>query len=269
MQHTNQHRTHTARPTLPLRLAFHGTAALVAAIAVSAQADVISDTPKGFVVRSQGSVSVGGNAQVHGSLGAAGSSSLGWGATVTGLNESGSPHTWTTPSIGSIPAWGSQSINLGYKQSLALNPAAYGALTSGTETQLLLGSGQYVFSSFQLGYAGRVIADTSAGDVYLYVGNALSAADQTRFEKLGGGNLFVVTGGSASFGYQSQINGSLYSNGAQSFANETRLNGLTWAGGSISIGYASVFDFAAPIPAPGALAMLGITGALVLRRRRA
>jgi len=261
--------THPVRPTSPLRMALMSTVALVAATVSSASADVIIDAPNGFAVRSNGAVSVGGAAQILGSLGAAGGSSIGWGATVTGSIENGSPHSWFTPQLGSMPSVGSQAINLGYQQSLSLAPGAYGAFTSNSQALLSLTAGQYVFSNFNLGYMGRVVADTSAGDVYLYVGNALSTGSETTFERTGPGNLFIVTGGSASFDYRTQVNGSLYSLGSQAFGSETRLNGLTWSGGSISVGYASVFNYAAPVPAPSALILLGATGALVLRRRRA
>lgn len=255
------------RPTSPLRLARIGTAALVAALGFQAHAGVIVDVPAGFVVRSGGSVSVGTFAALDGSLGAAGSSSLGWGATVTGSVENGSPHGWFTPNLGTLPAPGSQAINLGWRETRALDPGAYGSFTSNSETQLLLSAGDYVFSNFQLGWAGQVIADTSAGDVYLNVGNALSAGSETRFGSTGPGTLYLVTGGSASFDWRSQINGRLYTLGAQSFGSETRLDGLTWAAGSISIGHASSFNYSAPITAPGAVALLVITAGLMRRRR--
>lgn len=268
MQPFMTHASSIDRQAFPLRFALIGGVALIAALSSTTRGDVV-DAPGGFAVRSGGSVSVGGNATIFGSLGAAGSSSLGWGSNVTGVVENGSPHTWVTPDVGPLPAAGSQAINLGWRQTMALDPGAYAALSSNSEVNVLLDAGSYVFSSFQLGWNGRVTADTSAGDVTLYVTNGLSAADQSRFNVVGGGRLTLVTGGSASFGYQSQFNGSIYSLGAQSFANESQLNGFTWANGSISIGYGSTFTYSAPVPAPGALALLltAVIGAPLRRRR--
>lgn len=256
-----------SRPTYPLRFALIGTAALVAALSSSAKADLIIDQPDGYAVRSQGSVSLGARVTIDGSLGAAGSASFGAGSVVTGDVSTGTPYTWFRPDVGTIPPWGSTNINVARDRSLALDPGAYGKFTSGTGASLLLSAGEYVFRSFDLARAGTVIADTSAGDVTLYVGEMLKGAAQVRFETIGPGTLFIVTGGSASFGNDARLTASLYSLGAQSFSSRTLLTGTTWSGGSISIGADSTFTYAS-IPTPGAVALLALAGVYGRRRRR-
>ncbi|MBX3356109.1 MAG: hypothetical protein KF724_10500 [Phycisphaeraceae bacterium] len=257
------------RPTSPLRLALSGTVALVAALGLSSatHADVVIDSPDGFVIRSGGSTTVGGASLIEGSLGAGGAFDLGWGSKITGVIEKGSPHTWLSPTIGDMPPWGKVSINLDWREKASLAPGAYAGFSSNSETTLLLSAGEYVFSKFQLGWAGVVMADTSGGDVYLYIGDSLSAGANTRFVTNGGGSLYIIAGGSASFDFRSEIEGLLYTKGSQNFGSETRLTGLTWSAGSISVGYGSTFEYSAPIPTPAALALLGLTGVLLRRRR--
>lgn len=256
------------RPTSPLRLAFIGTAALVAALSSVAAADVIIDSPNGYAVRSQGAVSVGAHSTINGSLGAAGSASIGNGAVVTGQLSTGSPYSWYTPTIGSLPSSGSLDVNIAKNGSLSLSAGAYDQFTTGASATLMLGAGQYVFRSFDLAKSGRVLADTSAGDITIYVTNGLSSASETIYQNSGGGNLTIVTGGSASFGSHSSISALIYSLGAQSFGSSSLVNGLTWANGSISIGSGSQFNFASPVPAPAAMALLA-AAAMTTRRRRA
>lgn len=267
MNRTNAIPTTPNRPTTPLRSALIGTVALVAALSNGARADVVTDQPDGYAVRSQGSVSVGARSTIFGSLGAAGNASIGSNAVVTGDLSTGTPYSWYTPSTGDIPGGGSTNINVAKNGSLSLDAGTYGKFTSGSSATLLLSNGEYVFTSFDLAKAGRVIADTSAGDITLFVGNSLSSASETIFQNNGGGNLTIVTGGSASFGSGSSMNALLYSRGSQSFGSSFSLTGLTWANGSISIGADSTFNFAAPVPAPAALALLGLAAAATRRRR--
>jgi len=256
------------RPTSPLRFALIGTVALVAALSNGARADLINDIPDGYAVRSQGSVSVGANARIAGSLGAAGNASLANGAVVTGDLSTGTPYSWHTPSIGGLPSAGSTNVNVAKNGSLALDAGIYDKFTSGSSATLTLTAGEYVFSSFDLAKAGRLLADTSTGDIKIYVTNKLTSASETIYDNIGGGNLTIVTGGSASFGSKSSIEALLYSLGSQSFGSNTLFNGLTWAGGSVSIGQGSEFNFAGPVPAPAGLALLGAAAALTRRRRR-
>jgi len=255
------------RPTYPLRFALIGTAALVAALSSTATADLIVDNPDGYAVRSQGSVSAGARVLIEGSLGAAGNASLGANSVVTGELSTGTPYAWFTPSVGSLPSWGTKDIAVGKNKSLSLDAGVYDKFTSSQGASLVLDAGEYVFSTFDLAKAGRVLADTSAGDVYLYIGKQMSASSDTVFETTGGGNLFIVTGGAASFGSGANIQASLYSLGSQSFGSSTQFLGTTWSGGAVSIGADSVFMYSS-VPSPAAVALLAIAGLVGRRRRR-
>jgi hypothetical protein len=240
---------------------------LAASAATPALASVVVDSPGGFALRAGGTVSLGGANEVHGSVGGLGSVTQGWGSFVDGAVEIGPSRTWTNAAIGPFTAGGS-NVNLGWSQSIALAAGSYGALTTNSSNTITLGPGQYAFTSFNLGWDGRVVADTTAGDVYLLVAGTLTAGDQTRFQTLGGGRLFIVSGGNASFGYKTEIDGSVYSRGALTFGGETQLRGLAYADGNLSTGYASQFSYI--IPGPGALALLpGLLAGRGGRRRRA
>ncbi len=254
------------RPTTPLRFAVIGTVALVAALSGGARADIIIDAPNGYAVRSQGSVSVGKETDILGSLGAAGSASLGTHVTVTGDLSTGTPYAWTKPLLGPLPSAGTDNISVSKNGTLSLDAGAYAKFNAAAGATVTLESGDYIFSTFDLGSAGRVVADTSGGDVYLFVSGKLSSGSKASFETTGPGSLFVVTGGSASFGSTSNITALLYSLGSQSFGKETTLKGLTWSQGSISIGQDSLFQYAS-VPAPAAAALLALAGATARRRR--
>lgn len=240
---------------------------LAATAAAPALASVVVDAPNGFALRSGGTISLGGANAVQGSVGALNSYSQGWGSFVDGAVEMGPTRTWSTAAIGPWTSGGT-NVNLGWAESTTLAAGSYGALSTNSSNTINLGAGQYAFTSFNLGWDGRVIADTTAGDVYLLVSGALNAGDQTRFETVGGGRLILVSGGNASFGYRAQIDGAVYSRGALSFGGETQLRGLASADGNLSTGYGSQFAYV--IPGPGGLALLPLLfGGLSKRRRRA
>lgn len=244
-----------------------GAIALAAALSTPLHADVV-DTPGGYVVRSQGSVNVGSNADLFGSLGAAGNASVSASAVVTGEVSSGTPYHWFTPSVGSFPSAGSTNINIAKNQSLTLDAGTYGSFNGASGADLLLDAGSYVFSSFSIGNKGVIVADTSGGDVYLFVTNALHAGSESRFENSGPNNFYILTQGNASFGSKASIEAAVYSLGSQSFGSSSTLNGLTWADGNVSVGSKSTFTYAAPVPMPGAFALLGIAGVLAFGRGR-
>lgn len=255
----------TSTPTAGLNLI--GAIALAAALSSPLHADVV-DAPGGYVLRSQGNVSVGSDADLFGSLGAAGNASVSASAVVTGEVSSGTPYNWFTPSVGSFPSAGSTNISVSKNQSLTLDAGAYGSFNGATSADLLLDAGSYVFSSFSIGSKGMVVADTSAGDVYLFVTKALQAGSETKFENSGPNNFFILTQGNASFGSKASIEAAVYSLGSQSFGSSSTLNGLTWADGNVSVGSKSTFTYAAPVPVPGAVALLGIAGVLASGRGR-
>lgn len=245
-----------------------GAVALAAALSSPLHADVV-DAPDGYVVRSQGSVSVGSQAQLFGSLGAAGNASVNSSAVVTGEVSSGTPYNWFTPSTGaSFPSAGTTNISLAKAQTLALDTGTYGSFSGGTSANLLLDAGAYVFSSFSVGSKGTVVADTSAGDVYLYVTKALSAGSESKFENSGPNNFYILTQGNASFGSKASVEAAVYSFGAQTYGTSSTLTGLTWANGNVSVGSKATFTYAAPVPVPGALALLGVAGVLARVRGR-
>lgn len=246
-------------------LAIAAAATLAAAPAFGS---IVTDTPNGFALRAGGAMTLASQTEVTGSVGAAGALSRGWQSTVTGDIFSNTLTGWNRPTIGSFTSGGS-NIYVDWNQSRTLAAGSYGSFTSNSSTTLNLGAGSYAFSSFQLGWAGTVVADTSAGDVYLLVSGALNAGDQTQFRTVGSGTLYLVSNGSASFGYRANINAAVYSASAMSFGSETSLHGLAFAGGSMSTGYDSNFEyFSSPVPGPASLALIGVAGAFGAGRRR-
>ncbi|MCE9620419.1 MAG: hypothetical protein K8R92_11020 [Planctomycetes bacterium] len=237
----------------------------LAAIGSAAHGGIV-DTPKGFVLRSNGSMALEGNVHASGAVGALGTVTSGWGTSLDGI-ETGSVHTWTNPVITSWAAPTSNNVNLAWAETRSLTAGAYGSFTSNSSTTLNLGPGNYTFSIFQLGWSGKVVANTNAGDVYLYVNGGLTTDSATRFETTGPGKLFIVTLGSMNFGYQTNLQAALYSGGAMSFGGDSRLTGLAYAGGNISAGYGATFAFS-NVPAPGVSALLAVAGIIGGRRRR-
>jgi hypothetical protein len=245
-----------------------GLVALTAAATLgSSVLGSIIDNPNGFVLRSSGSIAIQGNVLADAGVGALGNVTVGWGSFVDGPTESGATRTWLTPAIDPWSTPGGSNISLDWSQTRSLTAGSYGALTSNSSTTLNLGPGSYTFSSFQLGWAGQVNADTTSGDVYVYVNGALSAGDATRFQATGPGTLYLISGGNSSFGYQANIEAAVYSRGTLNFGGEARLDGLAYADGNISAGYGSRFSFLT-IPAPGALALIPAIAGMALRGRR-
>lgn len=266
---TNTKHRRTTSPVVD-GFALNGTGlALLALTAVTAigstAVGAIVDTSRGFVLRSGGSIALEGNVYASSAIGALGNVTVGWGSTVNGPIEIGAARTWTNPITSWTTPQGS-NIDLAWSQTRSLTAGGYGAFTSNSSTTLNLGSGTYTFSSFQLGWNGKVVANTSAGDVYLYVNGALASADATRFEKTGAGNLFLVTGGTMAFGYQANVQAALYSGGTLTFGGDSRLTGLAYAANNINAGYGSAFTFT-DVPAPGTLALMGLAGCCSRRRR--
>lgn len=238
----------------------------VAAMGSSALGSIV-DSPGSFVLRSRGNITLDGAVTTGGAVGALGSFSQGYGSTVSGAVEMGTAHSWTDPAISTWTAPSGSAIDLGWAQTRSLTAGAYGAFTSNSSTVVNLGPGSYTFSSFQLGWAGRVVADTSSGDVYMYIHGALSAADSTRFEANGSGTLYLVTHGDVSFGYQANVEAAVYSGGSLSFGGANQLTGLGYASGNITAGYGSNFTFAT-VPGPGATALLPIAAGVAFGGRR-
>jgi hypothetical protein len=238
----------------------------VASMGYSALGSIV-DSPGSFVLRSRGNITLDGAVTTGGAVGALGSFTQGYGSNVSGAVEMGTAHSWTDPAISTWTAPGGSAIDLGWSQTRSLTAGSYGAFTSNSSTVLNLGPGSYTFSSFQLGWSGRVVADTSAGDVYMYVHGSLNAADATRFEANGPGTLYLITHGDVSFGYQANVEAAVYSGGSLSFGAGNQLTGLGYASGNISAGYGSNFTFAT-VPGPGALALLPIAAGFAVGGRR-
>ncbi|MCE9620420.1 MAG: hypothetical protein K8R92_11025 [Planctomycetes bacterium] len=241
--------------------------ALVSAGAFSspAQASVV-DTPKGFVLRSNGAISLAGNVHAGGMVGAIGHVTTGSGTSTDGV-ETGSVHTWTSPVITSWVTPPGVNVDLDKSEVRSLTAGSYAQFTSKNSATLNLGSGTYTFSKFDLATSGKVVADTSAGDIYVYVSGVFSAAGKTQFQTIGAGKLFLVAIGNMSFGSQAEIQAAIYGSGAVSFAGSTHLTGLAYAGGNISVGTGSEFTFS-NVPAPGVSALMAIAGIIGGRRRR-
>ncbi|MFO0962207.1 MAG: hypothetical protein U0625_04805 [Phycisphaerales bacterium] len=243
-------------------------AAAATLAAAPAFGGIVTDNPNGFALRSGGAMTLASQTEVAGSVGVAGALSRGWQSTVSGTVISNSVTGWNSPSFGSFTSGGS-NVYLDWNQSRTLSAGSYGAFTSNSSTTLNLSAGTYAFSSFQLGWAGSVVANTSAGDVYVLVSGALNAGDQTQFRTVGSGRLYLVSTGSASFGYHSEITAAVYSAASMSFGSETALHGIAYAGGSLTTGYASHFEYSAsPVPGPASLALIGAAGIFGGRRRR-
>lgn len=251
-----------------IRFASLAAVAVAAALAAPSLGAVVTDDPAGFALRSSKSINLGGETRVEGSVGSAGNVSRGWNAFVDGDIISGTEDGWKTPDIGSFSSGGSR-VSLGWAESASLEAGSYGAFTSNSSTTLKLGAGTYSFDSFQLGWAGNVVADTSAGDVYLLVNGALSAGDETRFISEGPGSLYLISKGNSSFGYKADVDGFVYSNGTLSFGTSSSLTGFAYSRGTLTTGFGSNFAFY--VPGPGSLALLPIAAAAGFgpsRRRR-
>ncbi len=227
----------------------------------------VVDAPGGFALRSQANINLGGSTRTTGDVGALGSVTKGWDAFVDGAVEQGSTRTWFTPSLSGWSSVPGSNVYLDWSQTRSLNPGNYGALTSNSSVTLNLSAGEYGFSSFQLGWSGVVNADTSAGDVYVMVNGALSAGDATRFQVTGPGTLYLVSKGNASFGFQSQVRGAVYSDAGLTFGTQASLNGYAYAKGTIDAGYGAQFIYNT-VPGPGAMALLSGAAALATGRRR-
>ncbi|MCE9620418.1 MAG: hypothetical protein K8R92_11015 [Planctomycetes bacterium] len=236
-----------------------------AAFTLTAQGSVI-DTPKGFVLRSNVGIALAGNVHVGGKVGAVGQVTTGSGTSTDGV-ETGAVHTWTSPVITSWTAPAGVNVDLDKSEVRSLTAGSYDKFTSKISSTLNLGSGVYTFSKFDLGASGKVVADTSAGDVYVYVSGAFAADGQTKFQTTGAGKLFLVALGNMTFGNQAEINAAIYGSGGVSFAGNTNLTGLVYAGGNLIVGSGSNFTFS-NVPAPGVSALLAVAGIIGGRRRR-
>lgn len=247
-------------------LAISATAAVAAACFGG-----IEDRPNDFVLRSLKDITLGGDSTARGSVGADGSIRMGWGAKVTGKAESGERGSWVAPEL---PTWrweDGRDVSLGWSQAARLDPGSYGTLKTDSSARIDLTAGDYNFRSMDLGWAGRVVADTREGDVYLYIAGGLTAGDATSFETIGDGTLYLVTDGPATFGYRSMIDAAIYSKDSLNFGNAASLTGFAFAEGSINAEYGSSFTYSGAVPGPAAAALLAMSAGVVAgsRRRRA
>jgi hypothetical protein len=239
-------------------------AAILGSVAL---ADVV-DKPDGFVLRSNNAIQLEGNVFAGGFVGAVKNVEMGWGSKVDGKVEIGADHSWFDPVINPWAVSKGKDVSLGWAESRTLTAGSYGNLTTNSSNSILLsGAGNYMFKSFQLGWSGTVTADTSKGDVYVYVNGPLTAADSTRFQTKGDGKLFLMSMGDISFGYQSNVQAAVYSGGDLSFGGSSSLVGFGFAEGSISAGYGANFSFV-PVPAPGVAALFALAGGCAGRARR-
>ncbi len=245
-------------------------AALVAAttLATPALADVITDSPNGFALRSNDSITLGGDSKVAGSVGAIKDVKSEWGSFVDGDIVIGSTSSWFTPKL---PTWasGGDRVRLGWAETVDLRAGSYGSLNADSSCTIGLSAGTYAFDSFSIGWDTTVVADTSAGDVYVLVSGALKAGDETRFKTSGEGSLYLITTGDASFGYKADVNALVYSAGKMSFGGSSTLSGLAFSEKSMTTGYGSQFAYI--IPGPASLALIPFAAGLAYgggRRRR-
>ncbi|MBL9141614.1 MAG: hypothetical protein JNK53_07080 [Phycisphaerae bacterium] len=233
-----------------------------------ALADVVSDSPNGFALRSDKSISLGGANKVFGSVGAAGDLQIGWNSFVDGAIEKGDDRSWESPRFDDWSS-GGEKIKLGWAKSIDLRAGSYGSLKAESSTTIGLTAGSYAFDSFSIGWDSTVVADTSQGDVYVLVSGDLTAGDQSRFKASGEGTLYHIARGDASFGDRSDIYAAVYSSGRLSFGGEVNLTGLAYSAGDLSTGYGS--NFAYFVPGPASIALIPFAAAVVRgggRRRR-
>jgi uncharacterized protein (TIGR03382 family) len=181
-----------------------------------------------------------------------------------------SPGAWIAPSIPDAFTMhsGGSSVWVSEGSSSQINQGAHGAFSTGANTTLHFGSGAYSFDSFYAGHDSTLSFDTSAGDVILYSSNDFTTGDRAVFTTTGSGRVIVNAANGIWIGHDSDVTASFQAiNGSVSIGDRVDFEGTLTAGADIWIGHDSSIT-STVIPAPSAMALLGLTGFVGASRRR-
>ncbi len=180
------------------------------------------------------------------------------------------PTSWSAPSIPDALTMHSGGANswVSNGSSTQIAQGSHGAFSTGANTTLHFGSGSYAFDSFYAGHDATLTFDTSAGDVILYSSADFTTGDRAEFTKAGSGRVVINAANGIWIGHDSDVTGAFHAiDGSVSIGDRVDLTGTLTAGADIWIGHDSVFT-STVIPAPPAVALLGLTGFVGARRRR-
>lgn len=269
------------------------TALPIAMSASAAHATVLNDQPAGLVARAGGLLSSDGDATFTGS--AAGSIVNLRGNTTTisgdlyyqaavavspGVSVSGST---TQTSSGSAPwntvnnpgtyTWGGSNVSLSHGESINLAAGTYQDFSTQTDGRVTLSAGEYQFRSVSWSHRTIITADTSGGDIVLYVGTDLDTATDVTLDNTGSGTVYLVVNDDISFSHRNNIEAAVYGFGSSvDFSgNDSQFTGTIYAAGDISLGHRTRLTYQFNQPIPGAPTLAGITiaaGFAAIRRNR-
>ena len=181
-----------------------------------------------------------------------------------------SPSSWSSPTFPQAFTMnsGGSKVWIANGASSQISDGAHGSFSTGANATLSFGSGSYSFDSFYAGDDTTLVFDTSGGDVVLYSSANFSTGDRVEFVTNGQGRVIVNAANGIWIGDDSQVSGTFQAiNGRISIGDGVGFDGTLTAGTDIWIGHDSAFT-STVIPAPSAMAILGITGLVGASRRR-
>jgi len=218
------------------------------------------DIDRGSLVR--GDASYGTEAWVHAS------------ATIEGDlgQDLLSVDRWAPTLIDEPVSWNSLAGSTYYARGadVALAPDVCGGLNMDRDGTLRLTAGTYDLGSVWLGRDAHVVADTSAGDVHVYIAGSLSADRGTTFETTGGGSLVFLADASVSLGRGVQADAGFYSFGTLGVETDGHITGRLYSAGDMWLGQDVEVQGLGPghLPEPATLALVLAGAGFLLHRRR-
>lgn len=197
-------------------------------------------------------------------------------ATIDGTFEQGTPASPATPDSWEVtdptPRWspastayGSENQNISSGQTTALQAGQYRDLWAGRNATLELGAGEYNFRNVSLDSGVSILADTTAGDIFLIADRDFSLASDGLIDVTGPGNVWVFSGKDIWLGSGAHANATLIADRNMWIDGDSMIQGQLYAGDSLGLGNGVVVD-ATGVPEPGLTVLLG-AGMLWLSRR--